>query len=227
MNHQADNIYAQLLAIFFLVIFSQPALSATKSVSELPSGNLVAIGNVKNMGSGYLIQAMTSNSDTRATDSVSNKTDRIKKQYSQFQKLNDSGNAIPNISSSWSCVLDNETDLIWEVKTLGGIRDDYLEYSWKKAHTFVDAVNQTEGSGYCGSREWRLPTRDELMSLIDHRFDPTINTEMFPNSYDTNYWTGEVLPKWRISAWTVDFSDGTHMNWNKHWNWSVRLVRNK
>ena len=49
-----------------------------------------------------------------------------------YTKLDADGNVVPdNIIGHHSCVHDNNTGLVWEVKTqYGGIRDRYNRYSW-------------------------------------------------------------------------------------------------
>ena len=48
-----------------------------------------------------------------------------------FTKLDSSGNALAASATEWSCVLDNITGLIWEVKTDdGGLRDKDDTYNW-------------------------------------------------------------------------------------------------
>ena len=37
-----------------------------------------------------------------------------------LNKISDSGETLPLESESWSCVLDDETSLVWEVKTEEG-----------------------------------------------------------------------------------------------------------
>ena len=51
--------------------------------------------------------------------------------HSDYTKLDAQGNELPKSASSWSCVLDNRSGLIWEVKTNdGGGRDKDNKYRW-------------------------------------------------------------------------------------------------
>ena len=51
--------------------------------------------------------------------------------HSDYTKLDALGNRLPKSAKSWSCVLDNRSGLIWEVKTNdGGGRDKDNEYRW-------------------------------------------------------------------------------------------------
>lgn len=48
-----------------------------------------------------------------------------------FTKLDANGNDLPASASAWSCIRDNHTGLIWEVKTDdGGLHDKGDRYSW-------------------------------------------------------------------------------------------------
>ena len=51
--------------------------------------------------------------------------------HSDYTKLDARGNKLPSSARSWSCVLDNRSGLIWEVKTDdGGAHDKDNEYRW-------------------------------------------------------------------------------------------------
>lgn len=111
----------------------------------------------------------------------------------------------------WDCVQDQHTGLYWEVKTdNGGLRDKDWTYSWYNSsgihdggnagaenlgacvdtancdtQKFVAAVN---AAGMCGFNDWRLPTRDELLSIVmlqpatNSSQQPAFDPEYFPNT---------------------------------------------
>jgi hypothetical protein len=71
---------------------------------------------------------------------------------------------------------------------------------------------------YCAERDlgghsdWRLPTRLELLSLVDYGIPypgPTINTGYFPDCRSHRYWSSSTLASYWGSAWYVHFSNGT------------------
>jgi len=67
-----------------------------------------------------------------------------------FTKLDDNGNTLADSSTSWSCVKDNHTGFIWEVKTRdGGLHDRDHSYSWNNS-------DPTTNGGYHGENKWWL-----------------------------------------------------------------------
>lgn len=89
----------------------------------------------------------------------------------------------------WACTKDNNTGLIWEVKTTdGGLRDSQKTYTnydeiypkcdWENCEKFgftgklgdstntdgfIKAVNK---QSLCGAKDWRLPESEELRGLV-------------------------------------------------------------
>jgi hypothetical protein len=136
-----------------------------------------------------------------------------------FTKLDAGGAPLPDQSLSygaapWDCVRDNVTGLLWEVKPDdGGLRDRDWTYSWYNSSGIDDGGDEgVEGSGkclnastcdtekyvaiansalVCGRDDWRLPTRTELLSLIDYGATaaPLIVTSHFPDVSDPTYWS--------------------------------------
>ncbi|MEQ1531432.1 MAG: DUF1566 domain-containing protein, partial [Methylococcales bacterium] len=150
-----------------------------------------------------------------------------------FTKISSTGTALPAQASEWACVKDNVTGLIWEVKTDdGGIRDKDLGYSYyntsfnpKNEYAsatdvtgFTNAVNQ---AGLCGAHDWRLPSQQELLSIVDYSRPlpgPAIDVNYFPNNhinmngsypFNSHYWTSSPYPRADEKAWTVLFADGS------------------
>ena len=80
----------------------------------------------------------------------------------------------------------------------------------------------------CGFQDWRLPTVDELMGLVDYgRVFPAINTDYFPSTrYGRFYWTASPAAECSYSAWYVYFLHGCSELGYYDSAMSVRLVRN-
>jgi hypothetical protein len=99
-----------------------------------------------------------------------------------------------------------------------------LSNFWVSTYAYVKAVNTT---GWCGSKDWRMPTVDELFSIVLlNRDAPSIDTQYFPNTLSAVFWSSSPDAGYGYGAWGVDFGNG-----NAGWSYykdsydQVRLVR--
>jgi len=78
-----------------------------------------------------------------------------------------------------------------------------------------------------GVREgWRLPTLDELMSIVDDtRACPTIDPDAFPGTPKATFWTATPCEDDPGNAWVVDFTLGEADTESQDIGLFVRLVR--
>jgi hypothetical protein len=116
-------------------------------------------------------------------------------------------------------VTDNATGLIWQKE------DDNNTYTWSS-----DGV-VTEASDYCttldlgGSTSWRLPTIEELVSILDiGRYSPAIDT-VYTNTNSSSYWSSTTYAPDVSYAWFVGFSNGGGRAVDKTANRYVCCVR--
>lgn len=135
-----------------------------------------------------------------------------------FTRLNANGDEQDASADTWSCIRDNVTGLVWEVKTDdGAFQDKDYTYSWYSEEVnggfegdqtganatclltscntsaYVQAVN---AQGLCGFYDWRLPNHHELFSLMHLGIadDVAIDEDYFPNTGAVSteplwYWT--------------------------------------
>ena len=111
-------------------------------------------------------------------------------------------------------IVDPKTGLEWS-PTLGD------RANWKTAKKVAEAYR---GGGH---DDWRLPTIEELITLIDFsRFNPAANTDLFPDMKSSWYWSGTPDASSPGGfAWLVDFSSGYVNNDYQGNSAFVRAVR--
>lgn len=161
------------------------------------------------------------------------------------------GAVLPYSAPAWGCVRDNNTGLTWEVKTSdGGLHDRSWLYGWKDysgepgsspecggtgcvTEIFINSVNST---GWCGFKDWRVPTIDEMLTIVNYAplgpYTATIDLNYFPDataSYD--YWTSTHSTTYSrefsfIGRLTVRFYQGL-IGGRQGGTSYVRLVRGK
>ena len=114
-----------------------------------------------------------------------------------------------------AAVMDKETGLVWE-KSL-----DKTKISWVNA---CDHCFQKEAGGRKG---WRLPTIEELASLIDTtQNNPALpDGHHFSNVQSSNYWSSTTYAYYPTFAWSVHFYNGQvkfNDKNNAYYVWCVR-----
>ena len=92
--------------------------------------------------------------------------------HSDYTKLDAQGNELPKSASSWSCVLDNRSGLVWEVKTDdGGARDKDNKYRWGGkgvSNVALEWVKNSPGNKYPESRwDGKGKRHDDWNKLVD------------------------------------------------------------
>jgi hypothetical protein len=126
--------------------------------------------------------------------------------YACWPMPNPASTGLPNPSSYTDMgdgtVLDNVTHLVWQ-KTV----TSQQAYTWAAAQTYCSGLT-------LGGRAWHLPTRIELLSLVDFTKSPAIDSTAFPNTPGGKYhWTATPWVVSQIASkpqysWMVNFSDG-------------------
>jgi len=67
--------------------------------------------------------------------------------------------------------------------------------------------------------EWRFPTVQELLSLVDYsRCDPAIDIERFPDTKSGAYWTSTPCAWAPRAAWFVYFGHGGSDSYHRDFN---------
>jgi Protein of unknown function (DUF1566)/Repeat of unknown function (DUF5648) len=131
-----------------------------------------------------------------------------------------------------SCLKDEVTGLIWEGKEATGNRAGNLLYTNQGGGAATDAsgyLAAMNASRLCGFGDWRLPTRQELLTIVDyHRPDgPMIIRDWFVNTERAHYWSSDALSTNGDQAWYVNFAGlgGSSSYTIRSLSKAVRLVR--
>jgi len=98
-------------------------------------------------------------------------------------------------------VIDHATGLMWAVKSIGGSDGDPMSQP--------DCEKACIELRLLGHDDWRLPTRAELVALVDDtRHEPAIDTALFPGVLPRWHWTSTAAAWSSASAWVVNFYCG-------------------
>ncbi len=98
-----------------------------------------------------------------------------------------------DFTTTTQTVLDNTTDLTWQREVDPGL------YTWD------DAINYCAQLVLDGQSDWRLPSRVELVSILDFTlFDPMIDVSVFPGTPNTYFWSSSPTAGMPGYAWRVD-----------------------
>ena len=104
--------------------------------------------------------------------------------------------------SNQEVVLDNNTGLMWQQRMP------------TEGYTLGDAGSYCSSLTYAGYSDWRLPTQQELLTIVDiSRYDPALDTSYFPDTPSYDFWSS--------SAWIVSFYDGDTENCSKFYDGDV------
>ncbi|HTA17989.1 MAG TPA: DUF1566 domain-containing protein [Polyangia bacterium] len=119
----------------------------------------------------------------------------------------------------------------YDTSTAGVVVDKVTGLIWQQT-VDADTVTQTDAAAYCaaltlaGVSDWRLPTRIELISLIDDtRVGPAIDPTAFPATPGTFFWTSTVVANDPASVWGVAFDNGYTNSSDLGEHYRVRCVR--
>lgn len=124
-------------------------------------------------------------------------------------------------------VTDTKTDLMWMQCSEGQVgpkcEGQVQKYMWDLAMSLPVHLNQR--GGFAGYSDWRLPSAQELHSLVRLDERPTICSEAFPNTPVDMFWSSTPVDAGGKEVWNVYFGSGS-MGSNAGDNaYAVRLVR--
>lgn len=108
-------------------------------------------------------------------------------------------------------VLDTKTNLMWQ-------RSESELMTWQQAMKYAEKLRL---GGY---NDWRVPTIDELRTLIVKNKIPAINTKFFPKAHAVYYWSSTISPRMSYVQ-LVYFYIGYISSGRKSKHYYVRCVR--
>lgn len=106
-------------------------------------------------------------------------------------------------------VIDHATGLMWHQSG----SSDYM--SWNRAKDWIRNLNNRKYAGY---QDWRLPTLEEAVSLLEPNKTNNLYTDPVFNDKQWGIWTGDIHGS--EGVWSVYFSLG-----NVRWRVKNRFVR--
>jgi len=156
-------------------------------------------------------------------------------QATRWLKIDAQGKRLSAWGGPWRCVVDTRTGLMWEVKSYAeDLHDKQCSFSWFDGKTGVakrgdcftdnqdsdtsDLIGYGNRGNYCGVGGWRLPTEEELRSLLIDNPSPgglRIAQDYFPYTQRGPYWTADAgrpltgyFARFGEGAATVHFMSG-------------------
>jgi hypothetical protein len=133
-----------------------------------------------------------------------------------FTKISASGLPLASYASDWSCVRDNVTGHVWEVKTDSGLHSISNRYRWggigaeQFGTEFYDDWNVLVNGSYglCGYSDWRVPNRFDIIAASqDGERAGELMTQYFPHA-SSYFWSSSADEYNSGYAWFVFFYDG-------------------
>jgi len=116
-----------------------------------------------------------------------------------------------SIAPDSSTLLPNQ--MAYDAATDGSVFDIVTNLTWEVGSAAQPAADYAHAWMHCQSIGMRLPTRIELVSLVDFTRSPSIDITVFPDAQLARFWTSSVV--WAdpgseagVQYWSVDFSDG-------------------
>ncbi|MDD5099910.1 MAG: DUF1566 domain-containing protein, partial [Syntrophales bacterium] len=152
-----------------------------------------------------------------AWHSLSSERDLHTKSWSHYVRAvrgGQSGAVDPLVDHGDGTVTDTTTGLMWQNATAPGT------YTWQQALAYTEALD------LAGHKDWRLPNRNELQSLVDYsRASPSIDPLLCWRTASSDYWSSTTNATDTSEAWFVYFLIGNFDVSSKFSSGYVRAVR--
>ena len=107
------------------------------------------------------------------------------------------------------------------------VADQGSGLEWQKS--FETKLNWDQATDHCGSiglggkKDWRLPTRKELMTIVKYRLNNPSSD--FPEMPAVYFWSASTSSESKLFAWGINFRNGSLNNYDKASTQYTRCVR--
>ncbi len=127
-------------------------------------------------------------------------------------------------------ITDKRSKLVWRACVAGmswngqQCEGTSQTFNYSMAGITLDELNESRDSG---RDDWRLPTREELDTLVEKRcYRPAINLNVFSFSPESGFWSSSAGDSDR-RVWVVHFLHGGDYIANKNQDWRLRPVASR
>ena len=150
-------------------------------------------------------------------------------QFKGWQKIGLNGEKLAVDSPHWAAVIDEKNKLMWAVNSskTADFPNPKKAMNWSEALAWAKHVNR---SGWSDFNDWRLPTIDELKTVITENKQSNlyIRQDIFNDINDEEcywVWSSSTLANNKNFAWLTYLNYGDSNYSHKDNNRYIRLVR--
>ena len=112
-------------------------------------------------------------------------------------------------------VIDEKTGLMWQ----DNVEVKEFEMNWNEAHAYAEKLRLG------GFEDWRVPSKDELATIIEKNWRKDRIYSVFDNVVSNYYWSSTTYADSSIYAWRIHFDNGYQYHNLKSLRYYVRCVR--
>jgi len=133
--------------------------------------------------------------------------------------------AVRFIDNQDGTIMDTHNGVTWVKNPHTDLPDKF-----KECMTWKDALGACKDLNFAGHKDWRLPTVEELRSLVNYTRgakdnEPVLDIAIFPDAKCSWYWTSTPCAWSSSGAWCVSFYYGNVLYEFKDVGNYVRPVR--
>lgn len=123
---------------------------------------------------------------------------------------------------------DRQTGLVWSKDGMAPGPDACMPGKRRSLQGALRLVACLNANGYLGRRDWRLPNRNELATLVNRgQADSAawLNTQGFSDVQPASYWSSSTFVHATLNGWSLNLRDGAVTTYAKPHDINVWPVR--